>query len=550
VILSKAKHIYKAFKPELLLLAAFLFYGFWLIFRTSFVIDGIRYWCLFDDSMISMAYAKNLVSGLGLNWARFGNPVEGYTHPLWVLIMIIIHLLPFKETTASLPIQLISLSFLVLNLYFVGKITKKYFASGSRYAYFPAVILTAAYFPLNLWALRGMETGLQALLVTSSIYYLLAAMKDLKNNYIVLAVLQSLGLLLRMDMVILVVVINIFLFVHFFGKKKELLQYLIIIFLPSLVYELFRIAYFHDIWPNTYYLKIFQMPLISRLLSGSISFINFINIFPIILLLIIYYVAIHRNNVAVQVIGSVVTGFFLYSIYVGGDVWENVGIVANRFTAFVMPLIFILTNALLIDFTNVKNLVGRFKTQIILFATIFLVLLFNSLWNFKDFNIYSTQAQMFLGITKPYGSPGQKEVIIQTLNLNKLFSENAKVAVTQAGVTAYFGKFKLIDLFGYNDSYVAKLPPAAKPDANDTGYLPGHSKYDFKHSVKDLSPDVLMHFDFSEDIKAQVASYGYEKIGPVFVKATTTEADLQRLRLCLLASIQWNPQCDLPQASL
>ncbi|HEV7784261.1 MAG TPA: hypothetical protein VGQ28_02925, partial [Thermoanaerobaculia bacterium] len=41
----------------LLLLAV---WGGWFIYRTSFVLDGRRFFCLFDDAMISMTYARNL----------------------------------------------------------------------------------------------------------------------------------------------------------------------------------------------------------------------------------------------------------------------------------------------------------------------------------------------------------------------------------------------------------------------------------------------------------------------------------------------------------
>src|ERR1700752_2814691 len=66
----------------------------WLIYRSSFVVAGTRYFSLFDDAMIGMVYAKNFVEGFGLNWARFGPPVEGFTCPLWVFAMIPVNALP------------------------------------------------------------------------------------------------------------------------------------------------------------------------------------------------------------------------------------------------------------------------------------------------------------------------------------------------------------------------------------------------------------------------------------------------------------------------
>src|ERR1700688_2110614 len=78
----------------LALLGTLSAWGGWLIFRTSFVLDGRRVFCLFDDAMISMTYARNLVEGWGLDWARQGAPVEGFSHPLWTALMVPVNLLP------------------------------------------------------------------------------------------------------------------------------------------------------------------------------------------------------------------------------------------------------------------------------------------------------------------------------------------------------------------------------------------------------------------------------------------------------------------------
>jgi hypothetical protein len=102
--------------PLALLLAATAVWGGWFIFRTSFVADGRRVFCLFDDAMISMVYARNLVEGHGLNWARQGAPVEGFTHPLWTALMVPVHLLPLDLHLRSLVVQLLSLVLLLAHI--------------------------------------------------------------------------------------------------------------------------------------------------------------------------------------------------------------------------------------------------------------------------------------------------------------------------------------------------------------------------------------------------------------------------------------------------
>ncbi len=67
--------------------ACFIAWASLFIYRSSVVgIDGRRYFCLFDDAMISMRYAWNLSHGSGLVWNP-GEYVEGYTNPLWTLVM-------------------------------------------------------------------------------------------------------------------------------------------------------------------------------------------------------------------------------------------------------------------------------------------------------------------------------------------------------------------------------------------------------------------------------------------------------------------------------
>src|SRR6185436_5794749 len=81
-------------------LACLFYLGF--IWKNSFLVNGVRFFSLFDDAMISMRYAKNLADGFGLRWNPGAAPVEGYTNFLWTLYMAAIHLLPVAISKTSL----------------------------------------------------------------------------------------------------------------------------------------------------------------------------------------------------------------------------------------------------------------------------------------------------------------------------------------------------------------------------------------------------------------------------------------------------------------
>ncbi|MBL6964443.1 MAG: hypothetical protein ISR55_11510, partial [Bacteroidetes bacterium] len=129
-----------------LIILLFALYGSFFIKKTSFFQNGKHYYCLFDDAMISMTYAKNAVNGYGLNWAKFGEPVEGFTHPLWTFMMIPIQLIPVGIEMKSLFVQLISLLLLVFTLIYIKKLTQLLVNNARSYIWLIPVLLTASYY--------------------------------------------------------------------------------------------------------------------------------------------------------------------------------------------------------------------------------------------------------------------------------------------------------------------------------------------------------------------------------------------------------------------
>ena len=170
------------------------------IYRTSFVIDGERYFSLFDDAMVSMRYASNLANGHGLVWNLTDGPVEGFTNPLWTLYMTLPHLLPIAPSKRSLFVQVTSALLLLANLYFVKRIADD-LSDGSVPVSLSAVGLTAFYLPINNWSLQGMEVGLLTLLVSIATW---EAIRCLRTGQFALRVyiVLALATLVRPDMVV------------------------------------------------------------------------------------------------------------------------------------------------------------------------------------------------------------------------------------------------------------------------------------------------------------------------------------------------------------
>lgn len=157
----------RSYKPIWAVVAAVglfqLAYAAGYICRSSFVVEGRRYYSLLDDAFISMKYAANLAQGHGLVWNP-GERVEGYTNFLWTLVLVACHLPKLSPTATCLLVQVLGIPILWLCL-----ISTVRLARASRLLPISAclaVILVGIYHDLLFFSLSGMETGLVTCIVT------------------------------------------------------------------------------------------------------------------------------------------------------------------------------------------------------------------------------------------------------------------------------------------------------------------------------------------------------------------------------------------------
>jgi hypothetical protein len=357
---------------------AYIYYGLQYIQKSAITVNNQTYYILFDDAMISMRYAYNLVHGQGLVW-NAGEYVEGYTNPLWVGYMALFHLLPIPIHTIGLYIQLSGLFFLVLTLFFVRKIVEEF--TDNIFVMLGAVALTAFYNPLNIWALLGMEVSILTLIVMAVIWIALHnSSRFTPWIYILLAV----STLFRIDMLVPYLAI---LTVLFFGQPQYSRQHLtwglglLILFLGG--QTLARYFYYGELLPNTYYLKVTGWPISLRILRGLYALIWFTYFINWAFALLPFTLLVFRRDWKILLLFAVLASQVAYSVYVGGDAWENHG-GANRYIAIAMPPFFILFALAVQELLDraVKSL-GSGRATFIGSCLIFLVIFSIAMINFN-----------------------------------------------------------------------------------------------------------------------------------------------------------------------
>ncbi|HSL02798.1 MAG TPA: hypothetical protein VK901_04585 [Nitrospiraceae bacterium] len=322
-----------------LVVAMFLIYAGLFIYRTSFVIDGERYFSLFDDAMISMRYAKNLADGYGLVWNPGGERIEGYTNPFWVLYMSIFHLLPISQSKTSLFIQMTAAVLLAVNLYCVRKIALSV-SDGSESVSLGAVILTAWYLPINNWSLQGMEVSVLVLIMSLCLWRAIQCMSE-RSFRIWPYLLLGVSTCVRPDMVVPLGGLMLFLAVADPIHRRRHLAWgsvMLVIFFAA--QTAFRLWYFGDILPNTYYLKLTGYPFTLRISQGIYVLAQFIWKLNVLLFVLPFLLAVRRDRRTGLLLWTLIVQM-MYSVYVGGDAWEYWG-GSNRYICIAMPGFFIL----------------------------------------------------------------------------------------------------------------------------------------------------------------------------------------------------------------
>lgn len=475
----------------------FAVYASVFIYRTSFVIEGERYFSLFDDGMVSMRYAKNLATGQGLVM----NPherIEGFTNPLWVFYMAFWHLFPVPQSKISLLIQVTGALLLVANLFVVMNLARTIFP-GSRAIGAGSMLLTAFYLPLNNWSLQGMEVSLVTLIFSIATLEVVRCLQE-KTFSRRLYLLLGLGTLVRIDMAAPYLGVLLFLLAVLPHHRKRNLGWglvLLAFFLGA--QTLSRFLYYGEVLPNTYYLKMTGYPVGLRIARGFLVFLDFAGGLTGILFLVPMIFLLVRRDVSSFFLAWIFGVQCVYSIYVGGDAWESWG-GSNRYLSVAMPVFFVLLSR---SFNEVVMAVAGWgktlhrigaRTHSLFVRYGFSALILLSLVQFNN-NQGPLRLAGLLQLIPPPDFENNVKMVTSALFVRDITTPDARVAVIWAGALPYFSERYTVDMLGKTDKVISRL--AMRQSAGGQGFrffYPGHLKYDYRHSIGILKPDIITQF--------------------------------------------------------
>jgi len=544
--------------------------------HSSFTYRGHRYFTLFDDGMISMRYAANLAHGRGLVWNAGGAHVEGYTNFLWTLWMALLHLTGLPSADISLLVVGSCVALLLANLWAVRAVAESV-TPGQPQVAAAALWLTAFAYPLLYWSLRGMEVGLLAAVTTAMALAVLRWRDEpAVRELVVLGLLGAIAVLTRTDAVIPFGVAAAFTVAWAPpGRRLRTGAVLTGIIGGTLaVHTAFRVAYYGDPLPNTYYLKLAGAPLGARLQRGMASFLALAcaSLLPLLALAALALARRARDSRRL-LLAAMFAVPAAYSVYVGGDAWEWMQF-ANRYLATCLTLLIVLAAVGIAELvsspypTRIRLVVaggallllglviavtetvptgtlqyslratGDVPLRELLVVTAVLVL---GVWVLRSRRVATIGAGLVV-VTVAVITSGQalstwvgtnglhvqddNTMAIYGLELRQATSPDAVVAVVWAGAGPYFDGRPAVDLLGKSDPHIAK-----EPMHRGITFYPGHTKWDYAWSIGHLQPDLVAGLvrPTADDLD-NLRAWGYDELRPgVWVLRSSPRVDRQLL---------------------
>jgi len=248
----------------------------------------VRLWWVCDDAFITFRYIDNMLAGHGLVY-NVGERVEGYTHLLWLMIVALFRWLGGDPVEITKWLGLLS---------FTGTLGLAAWVSHRLFRGAAAILpLTALLLALNhdfaIWATGGLETSMFTLLVLAATVLLSISRGSGRRSIILGGLLLGLAILARPDAAILYPVAALFVVGRARaarpergeGRKALLLLSLpfAAVLLPWLVW---KIAYYGQILPNTYYAKLGGSTYLSQgfryVWLYAVAYLSFLLAFPAI----------------------------------------------------------------------------------------------------------------------------------------------------------------------------------------------------------------------------------------------------------------------------
>ncbi len=437
-----------------------------LLFYFNNIVENMFYQ---DDSFTTFRYVKNFLAGRGLVF-NSGEYVEGYTNFFWVILLSALGKLGIDYVLFA---QYLSVFFGALTLIVLYFITSSLVNSGKLYqgliSLIPSLLLS-----FNggfiYWSVSAMETSLFLFLIFGAVYFFLNKENDIPNYLSPFFFL--LASLTRPEGIFYFAIYFVFISVsrllngiemkRFLSKSAKELS---VFALPFLIYLIWKLTYYGDLLPNTFYAKtgfgVFYYNRGLRYIAEAFSSHYY---FAVVFPPIFYTLVIFTKNRKSAFILIIIFANIINALIVGGDVLP-----LNRFLLIALPFSFVLTVFAL------KEIINKFSAKHSLVYAIAAAVMFSIFASFtydKEKSKTAEWRSFELGLVR------KMKIYAAWLNDIK-WRENRTpvVALSTIGALSFYSDARVIDLIGLTDKFIAKHPKETPGIAGNISVLWKERRY-------------------------------------------------------------------------
>lgn len=264
-----------------------------------------------DDAYFSFRTVDNFINGYGLTW-NVTERVQGFTHPLWVLLLSVLYLFTREAYLTSILFSLaltLGLGWLVLTAF-----------SRSAWHGAAALVLLGLSTAFIDYSTSGLENPLSHLLMIVFLA-LFFRRSGSRSSLVSLALVAGLAALNRLDTILLFAPA---LFYEWLQRKDKLvaLGEISLGFIPMVIWELFSVIYYGFPFPNTFYAKAMNYVESGEELWIGLHYFRYTLKFDPITWVVILAAFVtatwHRRAKALLIVAGMAL-YMMYILQIGGD---------------------------------------------------------------------------------------------------------------------------------------------------------------------------------------------------------------------------------------
>ena len=323
---------------------------------------------------------------------------------------------------------------------------------------------------------------------------------------------------------------------------------------------LVRQAMYGEWVPNTYQLKVAGIPRHLLLERGSLSVgytLAFGLVVPIALAVFAFVGMRGPRLVATGLLGGIVVGQLLYTVFAGGDAWERLGF-ADRFVATAMAPLMVLAAIGVATLSQVRTapkrglalawlVAGSLLLVTVVFALVAprrdrsfdlghgstlawvlrIALVLTTVWlvtvAIRRRASWATVCLAAMLLVAPnlvpigeWAMSNYQErswdvgALSTSESLRSLTEPDTTIATPAIGSAGWFSEREIVDVLGKIDPVVASSRPHL-----DDGFVPGHVRWDYGHSYGALRPDVIAgSWRMTPEQVGKLSTWGYAVLNP------------------------------------